>query len=588
MGAPIAAELVGNAAAQLSDAAAAASQALTKANYSVSIFDGIPASKRAAIQARTSTDSLSTYMNGLINELSAAGGGVINASAGRYCFDDPIVKKPGVFFVGDGMNATTFIRTADVSLMTISGPNTASGLAPLNNFFSSDIEFRSAAVWATTLLDLAGATYVGMKRCRILAHSCTVLSLLGVWDSRFTDVLFANGGLEGVRPLVRLAGGYGYGIGTKEVVFDRCIFEDYYGCPLQSDTGAMSGYDPRPHLITLSNTKFDSVHPVSTHIDLRSAFNVLFNTVYVSAATTAGADVVRIGGGGSWQGDLVVTCTPESTGTARSALSLEGAYNVDLRLMVTNQPAGMDAVHWDGANSDSINVSAVGNYPTVNGRYQLNRNLRASSLNLLGTTSDVTRLFLNKSGELQWSFGEPVNASGAQNDVKIRAYDASGNGGTFLTCRASTQDMTTAVRSLIPGGNVLFGSLYTDPNLIRIGTSALFKDSKGNTRVTTSLNASGAPTSDTAGYLLKTNVAGNTAGRPSSPEVGQEYFDITLGRTVTHTGSAWAVPFRSVAVPATSTTAGQPNDIAIGNGYAHFYTGDGTTHSWVRAAVASW
>ena len=43
-----------------------------------------------------------------------------------------------------------------------------------------------------------------------------------------------------------------------------------------------------------------------------------------------------------------------------------------------------------------------------------------------------------------------------------------------------------------------------------------------------------------------------------------------------------------VAVPATATTASSPGDWAANATYIYAYTGDGTTHSWVRSAAATW
>lgn len=43
-----------------------------------------------------------------------------------------------------------------------------------------------------------------------------------------------------------------------------------------------------------------------------------------------------------------------------------------------------------------------------------------------------------------------------------------------------------------------------------------------------------------------------------------------------------------VAVPASATAAGKPGDWAASSTFRYDYTGDGTTHSWVRVAVATW
>jgi hypothetical protein len=43
-----------------------------------------------------------------------------------------------------------------------------------------------------------------------------------------------------------------------------------------------------------------------------------------------------------------------------------------------------------------------------------------------------------------------------------------------------------------------------------------------------------------------------------------------------------------VAVPTTATTAAKPGDWAADATFIYAYTGDGTTHTWVRSAAAAW
>lgn len=45
---------------------------------------------------------------------------------------------------------------------------------------------------------------------------------------------------------------------------------------------------------------------------------------------------------------------------------------------------------------------------------------------------------------------------------------------------------------------------------------------------------------------------------------------------------------RKVTVPASATSVGQVGDYAVSASFGYFYTGDGTTHSWVRFTVAAW
>jgi len=43
-----------------------------------------------------------------------------------------------------------------------------------------------------------------------------------------------------------------------------------------------------------------------------------------------------------------------------------------------------------------------------------------------------------------------------------------------------------------------------------------------------------------------------------------------------------------VDVPISATSSGEVGNYAVSSTHVYFYTGDGTEHSWLRAAVASW
>ncbi|MNC68798.1 hypothetical protein D3C75_1194340 [compost metagenome] len=43
-----------------------------------------------------------------------------------------------------------------------------------------------------------------------------------------------------------------------------------------------------------------------------------------------------------------------------------------------------------------------------------------------------------------------------------------------------------------------------------------------------------------------------------------------------------------VSVPASATAPGKRGDWAVSTTFRYDYTGDGTTHAWVRSAVATW
>lgn len=83
------------------------------------------------------------------------------------------------------------------------------------------------------------------------------------------------------------------------------------------------------------------------------------------------------------------------------------------------------------------------------------------------------------------------------------------------------------------------------------------------------------------------------ASRPIQAGTEYMWWD-TFGKTRTKAGSVPTSALdgfplvQKVTVPATATSVGAPGDFAVSSTFAYFYTGDGTTHSWVRNAVAAW
>jgi hypothetical protein len=65
--------------------------------------------------------------------------------------------------------------------------------------------------------------------------------------------------------------------------------------------------------------------------------------------------------------------------------------------------------------------------------------------------------------------------------------------------------------------------------------------------------------------------------------------DTTLARSaagvVTIEGNTVAT---RVAVPENASTPGKPGQWAADTGFIYAYTGNGTTHTWVRSVAASW
>jgi len=65
--------------------------------------------------------------------------------------------------------------------------------------------------------------------------------------------------------------------------------------------------------------------------------------------------------------------------------------------------------------------------------------------------------------------------------------------------------------------------------------------------------------------------------------------DTTLSRSAAGVAAVEGNPVSvRVSVPASSTAAGKPGQWAADASYIYAYTGDGTTHTWVRATAATW
>ena len=134
------------------------------------------------------------------------------------------------------------------------------------------------------------------------------------------------------------------------------------------------------------------------------------------------------------------------------------------------------------------------------------------------------------------------------------------------------------------GAQNLTHKTLTSPNISnpKIGNNVI-KDSNNSTILTFN------PAASAVNYLQLSNRA-TGAGDPGFAAVGADT-DISIrltpkGAGVVKVGSE-TVSTR-VSVPATSSSAGKVGNWAADDSYIYAYTGDGTAHSWVRSAAATW
>lgn len=107
------------------------------------------------------------------------------------------------------------------------------------------------------------------------------------------------------------------------------------------------------------------------------------------------------------------------------------------------------------------------------------------------------------------------------------------------------------------------------------------------------LTALGTPASGTLTNCTGLPVAGIVASTSAALGVGSVELghasDTTVSRSAAGVAAVEGNPVSvRVSVPSTATAAGKPGYWAADASYFYAYTGDGSTHSWVRSAAAGW
>lgn len=152
------------------------------------------------------------------------------------------------------------------------------------------------------------------------------------------------------------------------------------------------------------------------------------------------------------------------------------------------------------------------------------------------------------------------STTSANNQIRITSNTDADADGDFLPVTDST--VATLVNKTL-----------TSPTLT---TPVLGTPSSG-----TLTNCTGLPVSGIAAST-------STALGVGSVELGHAS-DTTLSRSSAGVAAVEGNPVSvRVSVPTTATTAGKPGYWAADSSYHYSYTGDGSTHTWVRSAAASW
>lgn len=465
----------------------------------------------------------------------AQGGGVIYIPEGDYRTSNEINLRQGVQLQGDGSRVTKLIRTANTRVVFVNGPayiGTPETL-PWYGMNVFGIAFNSDGNFSAPLVELKGVTASEYKDVTFSANTCSLLILHQVWDSRFNFVKFFEGGLaDGSVPSLLLKGGYGYRA-TKEIFFHQCWFESYAGKAVDVDTDDNA---QKPLVIGFSQIKFESRATEIEHVDLRNASYLMFDEFFITTYKTAPPkNVIELGDGEGYSGNMNFFFSVDGgTVYPQALVGISNAAHGKLDIVVpSNIPSNIDVITWDVVNPSTIDVDIHGPNARVNGRYIMSRNIKASSVIQSGLSADSVQYVWNKTGRVSWSWGNPANPSSTLEEFYLK-----GGSTNFLTARSGTNDPSTAFRSLVPGAHMLFGSAFNATNQLRIGNLAFWLDSQSRLRRTTAAGET-YPGSELSGFHFSTNAAGTTASRPASPDIGQIFYDTSLGLPIWWNGAGW-------------------------------------------------
>ena len=166
-------------------------------------------------------------------------------------------------------------------------------------------------------------------------------------------------------------------------------------------------------------------------------------------------------------------------------------------------------------------------------------------------------------------------------------YDTGGAAVLGITPTASGVNYLTVTGSAAAGASTSITATGSDSsvamNLFTKGTGAVNLRSSTNGVVVQAL-----PVASGVNYIQVSNA---TTGNPSKISAIGSDTNVSLNLVPKGTGSVQIdgnTASAKVSVPANATAAGKPGQWAADSSYIYTYTGDGTTHTWVRATAATW
>jgi len=541
-----------------------------------------------------------------------------------------------------GSSGSRITRVRDLPIFSMVG---ASDVLPAydwqgfaRNFTLEDISLRTPgppATWTEPMFYTRGAFVIRMNRVEFFGGSSYGFSLIdaqGTWDSRFQDCIFGSGGDNDTElPAIWFRSGDETGVdgynGCNSIVMVNCASNEYHGPAIQygSDTpDTPSGVS----VCSLVSHKMDSVTCTTSHLVATRIAGLFLSNSWISHTATAGP-VFDIRRGHGIYGDIAINLTGLSGAVVPSECVKVGSLAYNIQLDVNVMASAIDAddnVVTIGTESPNINISINGASQRVNGKAP-QRWVYAHTVGQVAYDENgVCQYVFRKEGLNQWAIGNPSNPSGTVQRMEVRAVDASANVGTFLSLDSADTNPSTSQRSVRVWGDLSVDDDLTVggvPVVTTTGTQTLSGKTLTSPKIETiyvggTLVAQfAAPSSGT--YLYFSSSSSNPSiqviGSPTDINVnivpkGAGTLSIYSGTGVTPTVEARGVDTNhdlrllpkgsgivrsgtdpvgvKVAVPANATAVGKPGQWAADASFIYAYTGDGSTHSWVRSAAAAW
>lgn len=333
----------------------------------------------------------------------------------------------------------------------------------VRDFMLEDMTLHNANPSATSpLIDMKSCSGGNFSRVVLYSPSgCSLISLQGVFDTRFNNCFFAGGGLAAAGlGAVRILGEKLNGDGTsyresKELQFVNCHSESYFGPAFEiGDSGSAS---VKPSLILFTNVKLESQATVGPHILIGAGSSIMVNNTYISHWKTSGpiVDLQKCSG---FYGSISFNQIHKQgwvDPSCRLNVSSDATLvNVHVNLL-TGSDSNVNAVTIANPSDAQNNITISGASQLVNGTNALTQVFRNGVIRQRVTAeTDNCEYVFSRGDSMSWSLGSRTAAGSAVQEFSVRGVDSLGHVGTFLAFRADGTDPATSTRTAVFGSGV--------------------------------------------------------------------------------------------------------------------------------------